>query len=182
MNEQIQYWSVNETTREVFLEPIEAEFRGGKYRFPRNALLAEPLPPKQGFAVIALADLSGTEYIEDHRDIRIYNTANCNESKQVTKLGLIDEGWTSKIPATQWDEWINDDWVTNLSDKHIADYDQVDTKRRALYREVSDPLYMESYRKEKNGLLDEAADYKAQADAAVEKIQAENPWPVPPAS
>ncbi len=75
---------------------------------------------------------------------------------------------------------VNGNGVTNQSNKYIAEYDQVDSARRVAYREVSDPLYMEAWRKESKGLVDEAAAFRQQADAAVELIQTENPWPTPP--
>ncbi|MBA5760850.1 hypothetical protein H2O73_00730 [Vibrio sp. 404] len=56
----------------------------------------------------------------------------------------------------------------------------IDGARRNLYREVSDPLYMESYRKKENGEFEEAAIFKSQADAAVQQIQIKNPFPTPP--
>lgn len=93
---------------------------------------------------------------------------------------LLTGEYTLAKPTTQFDEWINDAWITNLSNKYIADYDAVDSTRRALYREVSDPLYMESYRKKESGEFEKAAIFKAQADAAVEQIQIKNPFPTSP--
>ena len=102
------------------------------------------------------------------------------ESTVFDDASLVTEEYTLEKPSTQWDEWIVDIWVTNESNKYIAEYDQVDSARRAAYREVSDPLYMEAWRKESKGLVDEAAVFRQQADAAVELIQAEHPWPTPP--
>lgn len=181
--EQKQYYPINKLSLEV-LEPIKAERRGGIYHIPKDALQSEPLPPKQGFAVVAVLDDSGgaidSEYIEDHRGTTIYDESDCTKSEVVSELGPIKDGFTPDKPSTIFDERIDSKWVTNKSDKYIADYDEVDSIRRALYREISDPLYMESYRKEKKGLLEEAAIFKAQADAAVEKIQAKHPFPIAP--
>ncbi|MEZ9463195.1 hypothetical protein AB4178_15965 [Vibrio splendidus] len=103
-----------------------------------------------------------------------------HKSKVFDDVSLATDDYTLDKPATQWDEWINESWVINESDRYIAEYDQVDSQRRAAYREVSDPLYMEAWRKESKGLVDEAAAFRQQADAAVELIQAEHPWPTPP--
>lgn len=102
------------------------------------------------------------------------------ESKVFDDASLVTDEYTLEQPDTQWDEWTNNTWVTNESNKYIAEYDQVDSARRVAYREVSDPLYMEAWRKESKGLVDEAAAFRQQADAAVELIQTENPWPTPP--
>ncbi|PML25093.1 hypothetical protein [Vibrio lentus] len=173
------YHPINKQTREV-LGSIKAEYRGGTYHIPQDALRCKPLEPKEGFAVVALDDLSGTEYIEDHRGVTIYDKLNCTQSESVKDLGAIKDGFTHSQPLTKFDEWSGSAWVTNHSNKHIAEYNQVDSARRDAYREVSDPLYMEAFRKDSRGLTDEAADYRAQADAAVELIKSNIPWPEPP--
>lgn len=63
---------------------------------------------------------------------------------------------------------------------YITEYDSVDSVRRVLYTQISDPLYMEAYRHKDNGNDAQYAIFKAQADAAVEKIRSDNPWPVAP--
>lgn len=170
------YYPIEVGTNQVLVR-VKAEYRGGIYHVPANALLVEPLPKKDGFVVIALEDLSGTEYLEDHRGLVIYDQQDCCKSETVTELGEIKEGFTSNKPITTFDEWNGTAWVTNESNKYIAEYDQVDSARRAAYRNVSDPLYMEALRKEARGLTDDAADFRNQADAAVELIKAEFPWP-----
>ena len=177
------YYPIDKQTKEV-LGPVKAEYRGGMYHIPKDALQSEPLPPKQGFAVVAVLDDSGkaidSEYIEDHRGTTIYDESDCTKSEVVSELGPIKAGFTPDKPLTIFDERIDGKWVTNESNKYIAEYDQVDRARRAAYREVSDPLYIEAWRKESKGLVDEATDFRQQADAAVELIQSEHPWPTPP--
>ncbi|RSD30710.1 hypothetical protein [Vibrio pectenicida] len=176
------YYPIDKQTREI-LPHVNADYRGGIYHIPRDALQSEPLPPKQGFAVVAIVDdlgLASSEYTEDNRGTTIYDESDCTKSEVVSELGPIREGFTPDKPLTAFDERINDAWVTNQSNKYIVEYDQVDSARRAAYREVSDPLYMEAWRKESKGLVDEAAAFRQQADAAVELIQAEHPWPTPP--
>ena len=119
-----------------------------------------------------LVDLKPVEVTAYHKET--------HEAKEFDDASLVTDEYTLEKPLTQWDEWINNAWVTNESNKYIAEYDQVDSARRAAYREVSDPLYMEAWRKESKGLVDEAAAFRQQADAAVELIQTENPWPTPP--
>jgi hypothetical protein len=68
----------------------------------------------------------------------------------------------------------------SASDAYIVEYDEVDSKRRALYTQMSDPLYFEAYRAKDDGDISKYEDFKAQADAAVDKIKSENPWPINP--
>jgi hypothetical protein len=70
-------------------------------------------------------------------------------------------------------------WIDTKYD-YIAEYDAIDSKRRSLYTQMSDPLYSKARRLERNGEIEKANDYYAQADAAVDKIKSENPWPLNP--
>ena len=111
-----------------------------------------------------------------HVEVTAYHKQTL-ETKQFDDASLVTDEYTLKKTLTQWDEWNGTAWVTNQSNKYIAEYDNADSARRAAYRNVSDPLYMEALRKEARGLTDDAADFRNQADAAVELIKAEFPWP-----
>ncbi|EMK5462986.1 DUF4376 domain-containing protein [Vibrio cholerae] len=106
----MKHWTIDKETREVI-----GCGDTDKWNMPRNVLLVDPLPPKEGFAVVAKTDLSGTEYVSNYRGKTIYNKVNPLESKQVENLGEIEEGWTLTRPPHQyviWDEaqtnWQND--------------------------------------------------------------------------
>ena len=184
MNRETKYYYPVKSVTQEILSKVEAEYRGGMYHIPKGALQLEPLPPKQGFAVVAVLNNLGnaidSKYIEDYRGTTIYDESDCIKSEVVSELGPIKKGFTPDKPLTIFDERIRGQWVTNESNKYIAEYNQVDNARRVAYREVSDPLYMEAWRKESKGLADEAEAFRQQADAAVELIQSEHPWPTPP--
>ncbi|MBY8211387.1 hypothetical protein KW541_17145 [Vibrio fluvialis] len=178
--ENRMYWTVDVLTKEVSHHSIEAKFRGGIYHVPKEALTIEPLPPKEGFAVIVIDNLSGTEYIEDHRGTVIYDTTDCTLSETVNELGPIKKGFTDKKPKTRWDKWTDGDWVTDLNEKYIADFDHVDNVRRSRYFTMVDPLVSEANIKRLQSKDAEAIELEQQAVAAREKIQLENPWPIAP--
>ena len=187
MTEPKQYWPVDGQTKEI-QQAVLAEYRGGIFHIPQNALEVQPLPPKQGFAVVAILDESGkaidSEYIEDHRGTTIYDESDCTKSEVVSELGPIKAGFTPDKPKTEFDERINGVWVTNESNKYIAEYNQVDDARRAAYFQVVTPLIDEA--KIKRDLIKtpeaiaEADELEQQALVARQKIQTENPWPTPP--
>ncbi|MAD77563.1 MAG: hypothetical protein CML20_22815 [Rheinheimera sp.] len=174
-----KYWNIDPETREVL-----GEVTADKWNTPRNVLLTKPLPPKEGCLVIAKEDLSGSEYIEDHRGTTIYDESDCTKSEVVSELGPIKDGFTPDKPLTVFDERIDGQWVTNESNKYIAEYNQVDDARRAAYFQVVTPLIDEA--KIKRDLIKtpeaiaEADELEQQAKAARQKIQTENPWPTPP--
>lgn len=107
---------------------------------------------------------------------------NCEgySRKEIDEQELIPEGWTDKERKTAFDRWIDGEWVTDISAKYIAEFDQVDNLRRSLYFAMVDPLVSEANIKRLQRKEAEAIELERQAIAAREKIQLENPWPVNP--
>lgn len=103
-----------------------------------------------------------------------------HEPKDFDDASLITDEYIKGEPATQWDEWTNGAWVTNESNQHIAEYNQVDNVRRGLYVQMCDPLIAEANIKRLQGFDVEAQAIEAQALAARGKIQTDHPWPTPP--
>lgn len=174
----MKYWTINKETREVV-----GSGDTDKWNMPRNVLLIEPLPPKEGFVVVAKTNLSGTEYIVDHRGKVIYNKAKPTESKQVKDLGEIEDGWTLTKPPHQYVTWSDelDDWQVDTQAKYEAEVQQVTNTRESLYVQIVDRLNNEAKMIRRiEGDEAKAAEYESQANAAYIKIRADNPWPTPP--
>lgn len=100
--------------------------------------------------------------------------------KEIDEQELIPDGWTDKERETDFDRWIDGEWVTDISAKYIAEFDQVDNLRRHLYFTMVDPLVSEANIKRLQGKEAEAIELERQAIAAREKIQLDHPWPVNP--
>ncbi len=107
---------------------------------------------------------------------------NCEDgsTKEIDEQELIPDGWTDKERKTAFDRWMDGEWVTDLSAKYIAEFDQVDNLRRHLYFTMVDPLVSEANIKRMQGKEAEAIELERQAIAAREKIQIDHPWPVNP--
>ncbi|EJL6714172.1 hypothetical protein NMS61_000082 [Vibrio cholerae] len=171
----MKYWTIDKNTKEVV-----GHGDTDKWNMPRNVLLVEPLPAKEGFAVVAKADLSGTEYVADHSGKTIYNKAKPLESKRVKDLGEIEEGWTLTQPPHQYVIWSEDlnDWQVDTQAKYEAEVKQVANTRESLYVQMVDRLNNEAKMiRRVEGNEAKAAEYEAQANAAYLKIRADNPWP-----
>ncbi|EOW9372158.1 phage tail protein [Vibrio cholerae] len=112
--------------------------------------------------------------------VTAYLKSDCTKQKEFDDVTLVTDYYTLKKPATQFDEWIDDDWVTNISNQYIAEFDQVDNLRRGLYFSMVDPLVSEANIKRLQGKEAEAIELERQAIAAREKIQLDHPWPVNP--
>ncbi|MCY9802698.1 hypothetical protein OTK51_04550 [Vibrio scophthalmi] len=169
---------VNHTPISVLNGSLMAEY-------PSTALTVQPLPEKEG-SVVMVCDFDehgkphSTLYLQDYRDKAIWNQSDCTQSKQVSDLGDIEDGWTLLKPTTEFDEWIDGLWVTNLSNQYIFNYNQVDDARRRVYITVINPLELEAQRKERQGETAIAEDYYRQADAAKVEMEKAHPWPVQP--
>lgn len=145
------------------------------FTLPERHTFIEPPEKDKGF-VVRLVD-GQWQQIEDNRDKTIYNCEDCTQSEIVEKLGSIKAGFTYNEPSTPYDEWIKDQWVTNQSNKHIADFNQIDETRRGLYSRVCDPLIAEANIKRLQGDEQAAFEMEAQALAARVVIQNDHPWP-----
>lgn len=170
------YWTVNPETNEVNQQKNEAIFTGGQYHIPCNALLTEPLPEKQGYAVIAKSDLSGTEYTEDYRKRIVYKKTDKSQLK-IKQLGAIPNGYTALVPQ-QFDEWINGEWVRNAKKEHEYYITECDQQRLSEYQQKVDPLLSEAIIKRLmgNNLVADTLEQKALENRA--KIQKAYPWPM----
>lgn len=176
----MKYWTIDKETREVV-----GNGDTDKWNMPRNVLLVEPLSAKEGFAVVATADLKGTEYVADHRGETIYNKVRPLESKQVKDLGEIEAGWTLTKPPHQYVTWSEElsDWEVDNQAQYEAEVQQVTNTRESLYVQIVDRLNNEAKMiRRVEGDEAKAAEYEAQADAAYLKIREDHPWPEAPST
>ena len=123
-------------------------------------------------------DATNQKWLVELKNVEVtaYNKQT-RESKVFDDTSLVTDDYTLEKPLTEFDEWIDDKWITNESDKYIAEYDAVDTIRRSLYREICDPLKMEAMDMIDDGKENEAIQLRRQAQAAKQKIKIEHPWP-----
>ncbi|WP_300173761.1 hypothetical protein [uncultured Aliivibrio sp.] len=155
------------------------EFIISDYNFtlPEKHSFIKPPKAEKGFVVRLVDDK--WKQIEDHRDKVIYECNDCTQSEVVESIGCIKQGFTCDEPGTFYDEWIDGVWVTNQSNKYIADFNQVDETRRGLYARACDPLIAEANIKRLQGREQEAIDMETQTLAARTRIQTDHPWPEP---
>ncbi|EGQ9107475.1 phage tail protein [Vibrio cholerae] len=112
--------------------------------------------------------------------VTAYLKSDCRKQKEFDDVTLVTGDYTLKKPATQFDEWMDGEWVTDVQSQYQWQVNQVSETRYRLYLEV-DRLRNEAVSiAETENDLDKARKYKLQADALYLKIRAENPWPVNP--
>ncbi|WP_096969759.1 tail fiber assembly protein [Escherichia coli] len=104
---------------------------------PANSCIDAPGENNEGFAICRTADLSSWEYITDHRGQTVYNIETMQQVV-VTALGDYPEGTTPTAPASPYDKWDGDKWVTDSAAKHQGDIADAEQHRQTLLAQVDD--------------------------------------------
>ncbi|MGV8925244.1 MAG: tail fiber assembly protein [Ewingella sp.] len=102
---------------------------------PANACTDAPGERKPGFALCRKADASGWEYVADHRGETVYSTENGN-SQAVMALGHYPEGTTVVKPASPFDQWDGERWVTDSVAQEAAAVTVAENEKRRLQSEA----------------------------------------------
>ncbi|MGK0667124.1 tail fiber assembly protein [Serratia marcescens] len=90
---------------------------------PANSYIDEPPKEKNGCAIIRLQN--GWGYAPDFRGKTAYEKATGSEVV-IEEIGELNDIYTFKTPATKFDEWDGNDWVTNDS---LAKENAINTAR-----------------------------------------------------
>jgi hypothetical protein len=166
----MQYYANNESISQIKLEnsiEITAEQYNSAMKAKLNGQVVEVVNSE---LVIKESYIKVTTYLK----------ADCTQQKEFDDKTLATDDYTLDAPKSRFDEWINDEWVTNLQNQYQAQVQQVTDKRAYLYLDV-DRLRAESKSViEIEGDEVKAEEYRLQANALYLKIRSDNPWPTPP--
>lgn len=102
---------------------------------PANSAIDKPPAKKKGKAICRNAGDSDWEYLTDHRGEIVYSTEN-GEPVEVTAPGDYPEGTTTTAPATPYDKWDGEKWVTDTDTQHTADVAAAEQQKTALLAEA----------------------------------------------
>jgi len=98
---------------------------------PGNSCVDAPISKKDGFAVCRTADLTGWEYVADHRGETVYSTAT-GKPVTISRLGEYPEGTTTIAPLTPYDKWDGEKWVTDTEAQYSAAVESAEAQRQSL--------------------------------------------------
>ena len=102
---------------------------------PANSCTDAPTEEKAGYAICRTAELSGWEYIIDHRGEDVFSTET-GEPVAITSLGDYPENTTTQAPVTPYDSWNGSKWVTDTEAQHAADVEAAEQQKTALLAEA----------------------------------------------
>lgn len=130
---EITVFNYDSVTRESLSSSVE--FLSVGVGVPANACTDAPGESRPGFAICRKAGDSGWEYVADHRGETVYSTEN-GKPQVVMALGHYPEGTTVVKPASPFDHWDGERWVTNIDAQEAAAVTVAENEKRRLQSEA----------------------------------------------
>ncbi|MEG1691734.1 MAG: tail fiber assembly protein [Hafnia sp.] len=106
---------------------------------PANACTDKPLKAKSGCVVCRNSELTGWEYLVDHRGETVWSTKT-GEPLQVTAPGDYPANTTLYEPATPYDKWNGERWVTDEVAQKAAAVAEANATKAALINIASEQI------------------------------------------
>lgn len=103
---------------------------------PAHSYPDEPVLPPVGQALVRTPDGSGWEHMPDYRGKTAYNTET-REASIITEIGELAEGFTLLEPATEFDAWDGETWVTDIQAQQAA---ELQAAQQAAQQELTSRL------------------------------------------
>lgn len=101
---------------------------------PAYSYIEAPLVSQPGFAVCRIN--GNWEYVEDHRGVEAYSTQT-QELVEIMVLGPLPADVTTLRPATLFDRWNGERWVTDEAVKRQAEIDAAARQKRDLVQKAN---------------------------------------------
>lgn len=106
---------------------------------PANACTDKPLPPKSGYVVCRNSKLTGWEYLTDHRGETVWNVKS-GVAQEITAPGDYPANTTLYEPATPYDKWNGERWVTDEAVQKAAEVAAANANKAALIKNASEQI------------------------------------------
>ncbi|EFO2964400.1 tail fiber assembly protein [Escherichia coli] len=129
----ITVFNYDSVTREYLFSTVEYLAVG--VGIPAASCTDAPGEVKASYAICRTAELSGWEYIVDHRGEDVFSTET-GEPVAITSLGDYPDNTTTLAPATPYDTWNGSEWVTDTEAQHVADVEAAEQQKAALLLEA----------------------------------------------
>jgi hypothetical protein len=103
----------------------------GVWLIPAHAYQCEPPVLEAGFATIRTEDGVGWQQVADHRGVMVYSTVTTGEAVVWRALGELPPEWTLEAPGSEFDEWVEDEWVLDEA-AQVAALTQIAARKKVL--------------------------------------------------
>lgn len=128
------------------VEPQQREFQAVTMEYlaagvglPAFSYTDKPALPGDGFALVRSADEKRWEAVPDYRGMTAYST----ETRQpdiITFVGELPDSLTFLAPATSYDKWDGNQWVTDTAEQHADAIAAAERQKQALLSEAQNVI------------------------------------------
>lgn len=134
---EVIVFNYDSLTRQYLSQSIE--FLPVGVSIPANSCTDKPLAEKSGYVVCRNSKLTGWEYQTDHRGETVWNTKT-GEALQITVSGDYPLNITLYEPATPYDKWNGERWVTDEAAQKAAEVAEANATKTALINNASEQI------------------------------------------
>lgn len=106
---------------------------------PANACTDKPLAAKSGYVVCRNSKLTGWEYLADHRGETVWNVKT-GVAQEITVPGDYPADTTIYPPATPYDKWNGERWVTDEVAQKAAVVAAANATKSELIKSASEQI------------------------------------------
>ncbi|WP_445497317.1 tail fiber assembly protein [Photorhabdus sp. SF281] len=110
----------------------------------RSYLDAPNFPDADNMAVRRSEDENYWEIVPDHREKIAYNLQTGAQQK-VIELGELPEMLTFKQPATDFDKWDGEEWVTDIELQKTSQIKQAEQQRTSFHQQANEVITVLQY-------------------------------------
>ena len=106
---------------------------------PANSCTDKPLADKKGYVVCRNSKLTGWEYLVDHRGETVWNVKT-GAAEVISAPGDYPPDTTIYAPATPYDKWNGERWVTDETAQREAEIEAAEATKSALIKDASEQI------------------------------------------
>ncbi|KAA1172566.1 tail fiber assembly protein [Photorhabdus heterorhabditis] len=111
---------------------------------PANSCTDAPPDPQEGYVICRSSDLTNWLIVPDYRGKIAYNTQT-GKQQEIIELGELPEILTFKQPATDFDKWDDEKWVTDIEAQKNSQIEQVELQRATLRQHANEAMTLLQY-------------------------------------
>ncbi|AKH63302.1 MULTISPECIES: tail fiber assembly protein [Photorhabdus] len=135
-------FNYNASTRE-YLSSTD-EYLSVGVGLPANSCIDAPPDTKEGYIACRSSDLTNWLIVPDYRGEITYNTQT-GKPQEIIEPGELPEILTFKQPATDFDKWDGEKWVTDIEAQKASQIEQAEQQRATLRQQADEAMALLQY-------------------------------------
>ncbi|EMO4271857.1 prophage tail fiber assembly protein homolog TfaE [Klebsiella variicola] len=181
---EIVVFNYDSLTREYLSQ--STEYLPVGVSIPANSCTDNPLATKSGYVVCRNSELTGWEYLVDHRGETAWNVKT-GEVQQIIVPGDYPSDITIYPPSTPYDKWNGERWVTDEMAKAAAEIAEATETKAALVKSAAqkieplqDAVELDMATNEEKSRYDAWRKYRVLLTRVDTSLAPDIDWPEPP--